>query len=315
MRLRILTWNTLYPAVRTALGDWTSRGPVVFATVRDAAPDVVAFQEFVESQLGVAPEGYVLLPGEPTGISPWPRRIVICAPVALLLWGLAWWRLGPPPWSFLLTLLHAVLFTVGVLAPLALFAIVRYRGPFPEPGEFLPILYRPDRLRLIADGTCWFSNAPTRRGTSFPLQLEPRVVHWARFAFRDGDETFLLVNAHLSHMPWLYASSARLLLDLIARERPGPDAPVVLVGDFNALPEAGVMRRLRTSLTDAFTSAPTREGPAATFQWNLAPGMAPLKLDHVLFSGTLRATSIRVLTPRPDGKTASDHDPVVVEFE
>jgi len=260
--------------------------------------------------------GYTLLPGEPTGISRHPRWIKRSAPVALLVWGLIWLRLGPPPWSFTLTLLHAVLFAVAVLAPLVLYALVRYRGAFREPGEFLPILFRSDRLRLCSEGTLWMSNSPTRRGSMFPVQFEPRGAHWARFQPLDGGAEFLFVNAHLGHAPWHYAGSARVLLELLARERPAPDAPAFLVGDFNALPQAGVVRRLLAVYRDAREDAAFSEGPDATFQWMLAAGMTPLRLDHVLYAGPVRAVRARVLTPRsPDGRPASDHDPVVVDFE
>jgi endonuclease/exonuclease/phosphatase family metal-dependent hydrolase len=302
--------------VRTSIGDWSKRAPLVESTIRTERPDVVAFQEIEQMQLGFASfDGYRAESGEPTGISDHPRQLKRIAPVALLLWGLVWLWLGPPPWTFWETALHAVLFAFAVLAPLLLFVLVRYRGPFRPPGEFVPIAWRADRLDRLAGGTVWFSDTPAKPTSMFPLLFEPRVAHWARFrSLADGTE-FLFVNAHLGHAPWHYAGSARVLLELIARERPAPDAPVFLVGDFNALPQAGVIRRLRTKLRDAWSNAEAREGPETTFQWNLAPGMTPLRLDHVLFAGPVRPVLARVLTPRQDGKTVSDHDPVVVDFE
>ena len=62
-------------------------------------------------------------------------------------------------------------------------------------------------------------------------------------------------------------------------------------------------------------NAAVREGPEATFQWMLAAGMTPLRLDHVLYAGPVRPVRARVLTPRLDGRPPSDHDPVVVDFE
>ena len=297
-------------------GGWAAREPLITATLRAEAPDVAALQEFEENQLTYELPGYTLLPGEPTGISRHPRWIKRAAPVALLLWGLAWLWLGPPPWSFALTLLHAVLFAIAVLAPLVLFVLIRYRGPFRMPGEFLPILYRPDRLQPTAEGTVWISNTPAKAGTMLPMLFEPRAAHWARFQPLDGGPEFLFINAHLGHAPWHYEASARILLEVLANERPTPDAPAFLVGDFNALPQAGVVRRLLAVFRDAREDAPAREGPDATFQWMLAPGMTPLRLDHVLYTGPVRPVRARVLTPRlPDGRPVSDHDPIVVDFE
>jgi endonuclease/exonuclease/phosphatase family metal-dependent hydrolase len=313
-----MTWNTLYGSARTPLGGWAERSALIAETVRAEAPDILALQEFQAGQIEFARTafpGYAALPGEPSGISHHPRQIQRAAPVALLGWGLLWWWLGPPPWSFALTLLHAVLFAIAILGPLLLFALIRYRGPFAMPGEYLPIVYRPDRVRPLGDGTVWFSRTPAKPGSMFPLLFEPRIAHWALFEPAQAGPPFLVVNAHLGHAPWHHAGSARVLVELIARERPGLDAPVFLAGDFNAVPEAGVMRRLRATLTDAWSASETRDGPATTFQWCLARGMTPLQLDHVLFAGPVRAASARVLTPRREGRTASDHDPVSVLFE
>jgi len=263
---------------------------------------LIALQEFEESQLEYTLPGYSLLAGEPTGVSRHPRIIKRSAPVALAAWLLLWWTLGPPPWSFAVTLLHAFLFAFAILAPMVLILLVAYRGPFRAPGEFLPILYRSD-LELLEEGTVWFSNTPSKP-SAFPFLFEPRAAHWARF------RGFLFVNAHLGHAPWHYAGSARVLLELIERF-PGP---VILVGDFNAIPAAGVIKRLRRVLQDAREDASENEGPDATFQWNLAPGMTPLRLDHVLYRG-FEAVRARALTPRRDGRAPSDHEPLVVDFE
>lgn len=268
-------------------------------------PDVIALQEFEAGQLSFSLPGYTFLPGEPTGVSRHPRILKRSAPISMAIWLFVWWKLGPPPWSFALTLLHAFLFAFAILAPMFLILLVLYRGPFRGPGEFLPILYRSD-LDLLEEGTVWFSNTPTKPST-FPLLFEPRVAHWARF--RDGTREFLFVNAHLGHAPWHYGGSARVLLGLIGRF-PGP---VILLGDFNAIPAAGVVKRLRKELRDAREDAPSSEGPDATFQWNLAPGMTPMRLDHVLYRG-FEVVKARVLTPRRNGRAPSDHDPLVVDF-
>jgi endonuclease/exonuclease/phosphatase family metal-dependent hydrolase len=143
--------------------------------------------------------------------------------------------------------------------------------------------------------------------------MEPRAFHWARFETLEG-LAFLVVNAHLGHAPWHYAGSASVLLETIARERPTPDAPVILVGDFNALPQADVLQRLYVSMRDAWSTASAREGPETTFQWNLMRGMRPLRLDHVLLAGPAKAERARVLTPRRGAMPPSDHDPIVVDL-
>jgi endonuclease/exonuclease/phosphatase family metal-dependent hydrolase len=318
MPLRVMTWNTLYASASTPFGSWEERAPLIVETVLAEQPDVLALQEIDRNQIDFTYDafpGYRTILGSGTGISPLPRRVVLLMPVALVLWALLWVRAGAPPWSPLETVLHAALFLVAIVAPVGLFALERYRGPFREPGELLPILYRPDRLRPRGDGTVWFSRTPSQPASRLPLAMEPRAFHWARFETLEGGLQFLVVNAHLGHAPWHYAGSASVLLETIERERPSAEAPVILVGDFNALPQADVLQRLYVSMRDAWSTASAREGPETTFQWNLMRGMRPLRLDHVLVSGPVTPVLARVLTPRRGPMPPSDHDPIVVDLE
>jgi endonuclease/exonuclease/phosphatase family metal-dependent hydrolase len=320
-RLRLMTWNVLFGVVANKLGAWPSRGPLARDVIVDAAPDVVALQEIDSTQVDWATHGvpgYAALVGQPTGVSSYPRHVYVLAPV-LLVTAVSLMRIGgATQWIALRSLLAVLLAAGAVLGPLAVFALERYRGPFAAPGEYAPILYRTDRVRPLGEGTLWISPTPERPGTSFPLLFEPRILRWARFAFVDDPaRTFLVVPVHLGHAPWSYADSARLILATIAR-RATPDEPVFVLGDFNAVARAGVVQRLLAPqglLANAVTAASVREGPATTFQWNLAPGAPPLDLDHVLYAGPARPTRARVLTPRIGGHTISDHDPLVVEFE
>lgn len=318
--LRLMTWNVLYASAANPLGGWDVRGPAVRETILGADPDILCLQEIEARQLEFARAGvpgYEALIGEPTGISAHPRHILVLALFALGAWAWLWYAFAAPPWEWWLWLAHALLLTLGVLAPLVLFALIWYRGPFTLPGEFCPILYKSSRVRPVAEGTVWLSNTPLRRGSAFLLLFEPRVLHWARFASESDGAEILVVNAHFGHAPWHYAGTARVALELIARERPSADALVFLLGDFNAVAEAGVVRRLVAPLGPlrlAWEDAAVREGPGTTFQWNLAPGMPQLRLDHVLYARAGRVERARVLTPRVEGKPPSDHDPLVVEF-
>jgi endonuclease/exonuclease/phosphatase family metal-dependent hydrolase len=321
-RLRLMTWNVLFGVVANRLGAWSIRGPLARNVIVSAAPDVVTLQEIDSTQLDwVAHDvpGYTALVGEPTGVSSYPDDVFAAGPVLLLVAALLLGFGGPHAWATWRAPVVFACLALGTLGPLAILALESYRGPFRAPGAYLAILYRPDRVRPLADGTLWLSNTPTRPGSAFPLLLEPRVLRWARFAFLDDPaHTFLVVPVHMGHAPWHYAGSARLVLATIAERRASAEEPVFVLGDFNATAKAGIVQRFldpRGPFTNARLAAPAQEGPAATFQWNLTPGAPPLDLDHVLYAGPVRPTRARVLTPRPGGHTISDHDPLVVDFE
>jgi endonuclease/exonuclease/phosphatase family metal-dependent hydrolase len=137
--------------------------------------------------------------------------------------------------------------------------------------------------------------------------LEPRGALWA--AVEVGGVEVQIVNTHLG----LRGPERLLQVDaLLGPEWLGHPAcrePVLLLGDFNAIPRSRVYRRLAGALRDAQTAAHVRHPPQPTF-----PGRMPfLRLDHVFVSPSievLRAHTMRT----PPARAASDHLPLVVDF-
>ncbi|HEY8579450.1 MAG TPA: endonuclease/exonuclease/phosphatase family protein, partial [Beijerinckiaceae bacterium] len=84
--------------------------------------------------------------------------------------------------------------------------------------------------------------------------------------------------------------------------------PLILCGDFNAVPRSRVYARMSAHLRDAQT-VPPQGRPAPTF-----PSRLPLlRLDHIFVSRSVdvtRATTVRTA----EARLASDHLPVVVDF-
>lgn len=97
------------------------------------------------------------------------------------------------------------------------------------------------------------------------------------------------------------AVRARQAADMLAiiGDRKGP---TILLGDLNAPPDSEELRPLFTRFGDAWTRS---RAPGHTY-----PGDAPVRrIDYVLFSG------LRVVAARVPVTDASDHRPVVVDFD
>jgi endonuclease/exonuclease/phosphatase family metal-dependent hydrolase len=135
--------------------------------------------------------------------------------------------------------------------------------------------------------------------------LEPRGALWASVQL--DDDPFQIINTHLGLRRLERLLQIETLLGPDWLGHPACREPVVLVGDFNALPRSGAYRRLTERLADAQVRQGTR--PIATFpsRWPLA------RLDHVFVLGpidVMRAQAVRT----PLARIASDHLPLVVEF-
>jgi endonuclease/exonuclease/phosphatase family metal-dependent hydrolase len=153
-------------------------------------------------------------------------------------------------------------------------------------------------LRLVRAGTL--------PGLSDKPRLEPRGVLWVAIEL-DGVE-YQVLNTHLGLLPRERRLQTAALL--------GPDwlghadcrAPVVLCGDFNALPSSAVCRQLRTRLHDAQIELESHR-PRRTFFGRFPTA----RIDHVYVDPAIEVLDIEV----PDTelvRVASDHLPLIAEL-
>jgi len=136
------------------------------------------------------------------------------------------------------------------------------------------------------------------------IELEDRGALWAEIEV-DG-RPLQVFNTHLGLVPLEQRAQSQTLL--------GPDwigacaDPLILIGDLNATPRYACYKRFTARLKDARKLAPGKPG-APTF-----PSRLPmLRIDHVFVSDGIKIDGVHA----PDtalGKVASDHLPLVVDF-
>lgn len=130
-----------------------------------------------------------------------------------------------------------------------------------------------------------------------PSATEPRIVATATLPWG-----LKVLNTHFGLTNSQRTRQARLVAELSRQA----GEPLILLGDFNAVPEDPVLDPLRAVLHDAAAEL----SPAERVSFPLpAPGVA---IDHVFLSRCLKAHSIRVAR---EAAGASDHWPVVLELE
>lgn len=184
--------------------------------------------------------------------------------------------------------------------------------------EYSAVLYRRDRLELIAHSTFWLSETPDVAGSRGWDAQFPRIATWGRFRDRATGDTLLHLNTHFDHVGTrARAESARLLKQRLA-DLAGTQ-PTVVTGDFNTPPESEPIRVLTEASTvlrlrDALTvSAEPPYGPNST--WNgfrqIEPGR---RIDYIFVGEGVRVLEHGILAETlPSGRFPSDHLPVIAE--
>ncbi|MET0581713.1 MAG: endonuclease/exonuclease/phosphatase family protein [Pseudoxanthomonas sp.] len=179
--------------------------------------------------------------------------------------------------------------------------------------EHMGVFYRKDRLRVLASGDFWLSDTPEAVGSITWGNLYPRMATWARFQRIADGATFFFYNTHLPYREEDEPVRERGAALILSRLQQLPvDEPVILAGDFNTDPGSRTHSLLTVSLSDAWTSAARRKGPAATF--HDFTGKADHRIDWILYRG-LQARSARTITTHRGDRYPSDHFPVVADFE
>ena len=140
-----------------------------------------------------------------------------------------------------------------------------------------------------------------------PLQrLEPRGALWV--SINVGGVDVQVFNTHLGLRGYERLAQVEALFGREWIGSPTCREPVVLTGDFNAVPRSRVYGRITARLRDAQRLGPARR-PNATF-----PSRLPiLRLDHVFLSRGLEVTRAETLRMQ-EARIASDHLPLFVDF-
>jgi len=181
-------------------------------------------------------------------------------------------------------------------------------------GEFMAIFFRRERFEPVAYNHFWLSDTPDVIGSATWGNHYRRMVTWVRLRERATGREFEFWNTHFDHE----VEAARQKSAALLRERltqVDPTVPLLLVGDFNCVAGRSVAYDVLTKeagLTDAWLAATTRANDGLnTFHNYEAPKHDGERIDWILARRPAAAGDAAIVTYDEDGRTPSDHFPVV----
>lgn len=190
-----------------------------------------------------------------------------------------------------------------------------------QTGEYSPIFYRQDRLRVDDWGTFWLSPTPQVAGSKGWDAALPRIATWAAVTDLTSNQTFVVLNTHFDHRGVEAREQSANLLRRQAQQI-AADRPLVVIGDFNATPRSVPYQNLlgrdgdsEPLLRDAYAiSAQPPQGPQGTFN-GFDRILPDRRIDHIFVSRHWDVIEFETGDPRTaDGRFASDHQPIVVRL-
>lgn len=182
-------------------------------------------------------------------------------------------------------------------------------------GEHAAIFFRTARFERLGHGDFWLSATPDKPSISWDSPCCHRIASWAQLRDRESGGEFFVFNVHFDHEGVVARrESARLLVRKVADI--AGSAPVIVLGDFNATPDAEPIGTMTAVFRDAvrISEAPPY-GPEGTFNGFRFDAPAQKRIDYIFLSPGWRVLRLGVLTDSLRGRFPSDHFPVVARLQ
>ena len=182
-------------------------------------------------------------------------------------------------------------------------------------GEFCAIYFDTTRYVLLKNSTFWLSETPDTISVGWDAALE-RICTYGLFKDRITKKEFWVFNTHLDHIGVVAREkSSELILKRINKIN-RQSLPVILMGDFNSIPNSSPVKEIKTELSDALQiSLEKLQGPRGTFNGFNEDLPIEQRIDYI-FTNKLKVLSYTHINDRLDNnRHISDHLPVMIKIQ
>ena len=182
-------------------------------------------------------------------------------------------------------------------------------------GEFCAIYFDTTRYVLLKNSTFWLSETPDTISVGWDAALE-RICTYGLFKDRITKEELLVFNTHFDHIGVVAREkSSELILKRINKIN-HQSLPVILMGDFNSIPNSSPVKEIKTELSDALQiSLEKLQGPRGTFNGFNEDLLIEKRIDYI-FTNDLKVLSYTHINDRlNNNRHISDHLPVMIKIQ
>ena len=178
-------------------------------------------------------------------------------------------------------------------------------------GEFCAIYFDTTFYEILEHSTFWLSETPDLVSVGWDAALE-RVCTYGLFVSIYSGEKFLVLNTHFDHIGTVARiKSSELILNKI-KEINKNSLPVVLMGDFNSIPDSEPIKIIEQDMIDGLRiSLKNLQGPQGTFNGFDLSNPISKRIDYI-FTKNFQVLYYRHIDDRLENNNyISDHLPVM----
>ena len=182
-------------------------------------------------------------------------------------------------------------------------------------GEFCAIFYDSTRYSVDNHSTFWLSETPDIVSVGWDAALE-RICTYGLFIDKDSGRKFWVFNTHFDHLGVIARNKSSALIVKKIKETNFQSFPVILMGDFNSIPDSNPIKIIQTDLQDALQiSMENLKGPKGTYNGFDSELPIEKRIDYI-FTKKLKVLSyIHIDSRLNKNRHISDHLPVMIEIQ
>lgn len=178
--------------------------------------------------------------------------------------------------------------------------------------EGAPIFWNPETVEKLDGGWFWLSETPEEESIGWDAKCY-RITCWVRLREKATGKEFVFVNTHLDHRGETARQEGIKLICRFIEERFGADMPLVLTGDFNALPDSPTLDTANSLLTDARAKAKNTTDHG-TFH-GFGKREPAITIDYIYLTDNIDCTDFEMVIERNGESIQSDHYGIAATLE
>ena len=193
-----------------------------------------------------------------------------------------------------------------------------------DKGEYTAVFYLKDKFKVEEEHTFWLSSTPEKPSRAW-LAMFPRICTTCTLSLKNNEEQKInIFNTHLDHLSYLARiNGLKLITDKMKEHYEKYEAPVLLMGDFNATPSSKTFKKWwqelklqrELSLQNAYTEKYSCKEEKIGRSYHGFKGKTVGKpIDYIFTTHDIEIQDIEICRDKVNEKYPSDHYPVVAKL-
>lgn len=166
--------------------------------------------------------------------------------------------------------------------------------------------------------TYWLSETPDKAGSRIWYSYVPRICTMAVIKVL-GKQKMRIFNSHLDNLiPRTREYGLKKLMEIIEKEQEKEELPILLMGDFNAVPDSKLIRNLKAGKYSKKKLTPVQETNKVLYSEATRDKFARTKngihIDYIFVSDEIEVVGAEIIKYNINGKYPSDHYPLAANI-